>query len=137
VIIAYWTVWFTRRELLASSGDRGYLDFENAFPAADAWLTLCLLLAARACLTRREAAARRWLTASVGGGVYLFAMDVLYDIEHRIWFTGGGAGVTEAIVNVLTLGMCVTLWLLSPREPRDPRDPRESDAGARNEGGGV
>ncbi|WP_051943143.1 hypothetical protein [Streptacidiphilus rugosus] len=120
MIITYWAVWFTWRGALASSGDRGYLDFENAFPAADGWLTLCLLLAARACLTRREAAAAPWLTAAAAAGLYLFAMDVLYDIEHRVWFTGGGAGVTEAVVNVLTLGMCVMLWLLSPRRTSRP-----------------
>ena len=115
VIVTYWAVWFTDRPLLASSTARGYLDFENAFPLADAWLTAALLLAAAACWSDRAAAARLWLTVAAGSGVYLFSMDVLYDLEHRIWFTGGGAGVTEAVINLLTLAMSVLLWRLSPR----------------------
>ncbi|WP_042372516.1 hypothetical protein [Streptacidiphilus neutrinimicus] len=115
VIVAYWAVWFTDRPLLASSTTRGYLDFENAFPLADAWLTAALLLAAAACLSERAATARLWLTVAAGSGVYLFSMDVLYDLEHRVWFTGGGAGVVEAVINLLTLAMSVLLWRLAPR----------------------
>ncbi|RAG86120.1 hypothetical protein DN069_08025 [Streptacidiphilus pinicola] len=74
VIVAYWAVWFTDRPLLASSSAPAYTEFENAFPLADAWLTVALLMAAAACLRARTAAARLWLGIAVGSGVYLFSV---------------------------------------------------------------
>ena len=35
--VAFWSVWFTKREWLASEHSRAYYEFENAFPLADAW----------------------------------------------------------------------------------------------------
>ena len=39
--IAYWSIWFIDRDVLASEHRQAYYEFENAFPLADAWL--CLL----------------------------------------------------------------------------------------------
>src|SRR5258705_4428125 len=44
--IAYWAAWYGHRSWVASSTDRSYEDFENAFPIADAWLALTAMLAA-------------------------------------------------------------------------------------------
>jgi hypothetical protein len=112
--VAYWYVWFTDRPLLASSRSASYLDFENAFPLADAWMTTALLVAAIACLRRRAAPARFWLVTAAASGLYLLCMDSLYDLEHRVWFTGGTAGLIELGVNTLTLAMSVVLWCLAP-----------------------
>src|SRR6185503_13958161 len=43
--VAYWSVWFTSRDTLASEHRAAYYEFENAFPLADAWLGLACLLA--------------------------------------------------------------------------------------------
>ena len=41
LILAYWVIWFlVDRNLLASLHTDYYYRFENAFPAADAWLGL-------------------------------------------------------------------------------------------------
>lgn len=117
VVIAYWAVWFTDRAALASSTRPAYTEFENAFPLADAWLTVCLVLAATYCLRARNAAARGWLVAAASSGLYLLGMDSLYDIEHGIWFDGGAGGVVEAVINVLTLAMCILLWWLAAGVP--------------------
>ena len=36
--VAYWSIWFTDRDGLASEHRAAYYEFENAFPLADAWL---------------------------------------------------------------------------------------------------
>ncbi|MFT4084456.1 MAG: hypothetical protein QM638_17905 [Nocardioides sp.] len=51
--VAYWTIWFTDRPVLASGTTDAYYQFENAFPLADAWLGLACLLALIALIDRR------------------------------------------------------------------------------------
>jgi hypothetical protein len=33
--IAYWSIWFTRRDWIASDHRQAYYDFENAFPLSE------------------------------------------------------------------------------------------------------
>jgi hypothetical protein len=105
--VAYWSIWFTSRDTLASEHRAAYYDFENAFPLADAWLGLACLLALVA-LLRRRPSAHFWLVCSGAAGLYLFAMDLLYDVEHGI-FTSGGGGVVEACIVAVTLVFSLTL----------------------------
>ena len=111
--VAYWTIWFTDRSLLASEHTAAYYQFENAFPLADAWLgSACVL--ALVSLTRRSRSADFWLDAAGSGGVYLFGMDVLYDLEHHILFTSAG-GVVEAVIVALTLAFSLTALRFAAR----------------------
>jgi hypothetical protein len=108
VMIGYWVLWFTARGVVASDNRPAYIEFENAFPAADAWLTGCLIGAACTLLARRPSALF-WLLAGGGAGMYLFGMDVLYDLEHGIWWSSGAGGVIELVINLLTLAVGVGL----------------------------
>ena len=112
--IAYWSIWFTDRDVLASEHTQAYYDFENAFPLADAWLGVVCVLALVA-LTRRRRAAAFWLACAGSAGMYLFGMDFLYDVEHGI-FTSGGGGAVEAVIVTLTLVFSITAlryaWVL-------------------------
>jgi len=108
VLVAYWTLWFAARSTVASDTTRAYYDFENAFPAADAWLGICVALALRG-IRRGRPIGLFWLLAGGGAGVYLFAMDVLYDLEHGIYAKGAGC-LIELAINVLTLGL--SAWFL-------------------------
>ncbi|MHA3701982.1 hypothetical protein ACXR2U_07335 [Jatrophihabitans sp. YIM 134969] len=110
VMVAYWVLWFAARGSVASNDRPAYREFENAFPLADAWITWCLL-AAWWTLRRRRPLAVLWLLAGGGAGLYLFGMDVLYDLEQGIWWRSGVGGVVEAGINVLTLA--VSLGLLT------------------------
>ena len=109
LMVAYWTAWYADRSLVASNSRSAYYEFENAFPLADSWLTVTLLGAAWA-LRRRSPLALFWMLAGGGAGLYLFGMDVLYDLENGIWWNSGAGGVIELVINVLTLG--VSAWLL-------------------------
>ena len=106
LMLAYWLTWFFGdRSLLASSTRPAYIEFENAFPLADAWLSACALLGAEA-LWRGRRTALLWLLVGSGAGIYLAGMDVLYDLQHDIWTSGGG-GAIELAINVITVAASV------------------------------
>ena len=116
LIVAYWVAWLAHRSLVASETGAGYTQFEDAFPLADAWLAVCLV-AGSYCLLAARRAALFWLLAGAGAGLYLFCMDVLYDLEHGVWGKGGN-GLVELVINVLTLGLSlyVLRWAWVRRE---------------------
>jgi len=116
----YWTLWFTHRSLVASERAANYVAFENAFPLADALLSLAVIGAAY-CLWRARGGALLFGLLAGGGGFYLFAMDVLFDLEHRIWSKGAG-GLVELAINLITVASSVALtsWLWRHRREIDP-----------------
>lgn len=105
--VTYWTLWFTQRDWIASEHSKAYYEFENAFPLADTWLGVACLLALVTLRTRRPSALL-WLLCAGSAGLYLFAMDFLYDVENGIFAKGGG-GAFEAVIVALTLVFSVTL----------------------------
>lgn len=104
--VTYWVIWFADRSALASEHTSAYYQFENAFPLADAWLGVACVLAL-VTITRRRPSAHFWLVAAGSAGMYLFGMDLLYDLEHHILFTSAG-GVVEAMIVALTLAFSAT-----------------------------
>ena len=107
VILAYWCAWFTHRSAVAATTGSVYFSFENAFPAADGWLALCLVGAGIGVLRGwRSTLLFMWMGA--GAGAYLFFMDVLYDLEHGIWGKGSN-GLVELLINVVTAILTIVL----------------------------
>lgn len=110
---AYWVVWFgIDRELLASAHTPEYYAFENSFPLADAWM-VTTGLAASVALLRRRASTLLWCIAAGATSVYLGLLDVLFDLENRVYFSPeGGAVAVELAINVLSLslGSVVMAW---------------------------
>jgi len=108
ITVAYWVVWYAGdRAWLASLHTPEYYAFENAFPVADAWLAFSCAAAA---VTLGRRSGTFWLIAAGSASVYLSAMDVLFDLEHGVYATGGGAAAAEIAINVATLVLGV--WLL-------------------------
>lgn len=105
--LAYWSIWFTHRDWLASEHTQAYYDFENAFPLADLWLGMACTLALVA-LRRRRPTALLWLISAGAAGLYLGCMDLLYDLEHGIFTKGVGGGV-EATIVVLTWAFSIVV----------------------------
>ena len=114
--VAYWTTWFVDRDVLASEHRAAYYEFENAFPLADLWLGVACLLALLALRADRPSAPF-WLTAAGSAGLYLFGMDLLYDLQHGI-FTSGAGGAIEAGIVAVTLVFSVTVLLFAWRAQR-------------------
>jgi hypothetical protein len=106
-LVAFWVIWFfVDRSWLASQDTVPYYVFENAFPAADAWLAACCGLGAWA-LYKRKAIALLWLLTGGSASLYLGLMDVLFDVQNGIYAAHGnvGAVVTEVAINVSTFGI--------------------------------
>ena len=83
-MVLFWSLWFSHRSLVASDSTPVYYGFENSFPLADAALTGAVVVTIFLLRARRPAALAFGLMAA-GAGLYLFAMDTLYDLEHHIW----------------------------------------------------
>lgn len=117
LLACYWGAWFGERSLVASASTTAYYDFEEAFPLADLWL-LCTILAAAVQLLRRRPSALLWMCVSGGSALYLFGMDVLYNLEHGI-YSHGAQGLIEMAINVicLTAGTLTLWWAWSNRMP--------------------
>jgi hypothetical protein len=109
VDVAYWVLWYAARSTVASNTRSAYYEFENAFPLADGWLALCCL-SAIVTLRRHSPSALMWLLLAGGAGFYLLGMDVLYDLEHGIWWSSGAGGVIELGINILTAA--ISGWFL-------------------------
>ena len=103
---AYWVIWFgVDRSWLATADTPAYYTFENAFPAADAWMSVTGGLAAIA-LQRGRASALLWMLVAGSASVYLAAMDILFDLENGIYRIAG-ADVGNLAVEVFINAGCL------------------------------
>ncbi len=113
--LSYWAAYFTSGATKVRS-DEAYAAFENAFPLADAWMTVCYLLAAWF-LWRGDARALLWGLCAGSAMIFLGCMGLLYDLQHD-HFAGpmSGALVAEMVVLAycFTLGP-TTIWRLWTR----------------------
>jgi hypothetical protein len=108
-IAAFWIVWFFGdRSLVATESRPAYFEHEQSFVLADAWLALCTAAAAFT-LWRRSPAALFWLLAGGGAGLYLGAMDGLYDVTRDDWFGAGGSGYVELAIVLFTWALSIGL----------------------------
>jgi len=116
--LAYWVIWFgVDRRWLASADTPAYYAFENAFPAADAWMAVTGALGAIA-LQRRRASALLWMLLAGSASVYLAGMDVLFDLENGIYHSPDTGGVAvELFINAgcLAGGAAVILFAWNNR----------------------
>ena len=112
LLVLYWAAWLLDRSLLASDTRPAYYEFEGAFFLADVWLATCLVAAARA-LTGRRSSALLWLLAAGGSAGFLLAVDVLYNLQHGVWFASQ-RGLTELVRNLATgagtVGLFAWTW---------------------------
>ena len=83
VTVAYWADYFTSAEVAVVPA-RWYTAFESSFPAADAWMALCSLLAGLAVWRGGPSAGRLALLAS-SAMLYLAAMDITFNLENGLY----------------------------------------------------
>jgi hypothetical protein len=125
LVVAYWALWFTDRSVVASDHTAEYIAFEQSFPIADGWLVGAAVLAAIQ-LWRRRPSALAWVFVVGGAGIYLCAMDVLYDLEHGIYTKGQGGAIELAIILATaawSIGAMSVGWHFR-HELRDPTSDR-------------
>jgi hypothetical protein len=112
LLVLYWAAWLLDRTLLAADTRPAYYEFEGAFFLGDVWLAICLVAAARA-LTGRRSSALLWLLTAGGAGGFLLAVDLLYNLQHGVWFASG-RGLAELVRNLATgagtVGLFTWAW---------------------------
>jgi hypothetical protein len=113
VLIALsWAAWLLDRTLLASDTRPAYYEFEAAFALAHAWLIFCLVAGARA-LAGRRPSALLWLLVAGGAGGFLVGTEVLYNLQHGVWFASR-RGLAELLANLAaaagTVGLLAWCW---------------------------
>jgi hypothetical protein len=112
LLVLYWAAWLLDRALLAADTRPAYYEFEGAFLLGDLWLATCLALGARA-LTGRRSSALLWLLAAGGAGGFLLAVEVLYNLQHGVWFASQ-RGLAELVRNLATgagtVGLFTWAW---------------------------
>lgn len=110
--IAYWLTYFGSGATQVRK-DAVYLSFENAFPLADGWMTLCYLLAAFH-LLRGNARAVLWGLCAGSAMIFLGAMDLLFNLEQGQfrWPLSAEMWVETVIVASCWLFGPFTIWRL-------------------------
>jgi len=105
VTIAYWVNYFVAGDVRVVP-DLWYSAFEDAFPVADGWMTLCLIGAGIGFWRGRRSAPFFGLMAG-SALLYLAAMDITFNVERGLYalLPASGAMVTEAIINAASLAL--------------------------------
>jgi hypothetical protein len=94
----YWILFFATG-VVQTSSDTAYLDFERAFPVADAWLAFASAGCAINCARRRPQAVL-WALVASGASVYLGCMDTLYNLEHGKYASLDAGMILEMLINL-------------------------------------
>ena len=98
--IAYWVAYFFGA--VQTGNDPGYVAFENAFPLADAYMSVAYLLAAHLLVRGRTAAVPVGIAAG-SAMVFLGLMDTLFNLEHGQYAIRTPEMATEIAINVVCL----------------------------------
>ena len=118
--ILYWVDFFAGEHVQAS-GDRCYLVFERAFPAADGW-TAVAALAAAVGLWRGQPSAVLFGIAAGSGFIFLGLMDILYNLENGMYRVRGVEMAFEIFINLfcMTVGPAAIAFVWRHRRRFDP-----------------
>lgn len=100
ITILYWILFFLG--ITKSSDEPIYLAFEHSFPAADAWMTACAITAGIGLLKMKSWGYLFTLLTS-SSLIFLGLMDVLFNIENRMYLNMTSEMIIETIINIFCL----------------------------------
>lgn len=110
VTIAYWTNYFIAGDVRVVP-ELWYSAFEDAFPVADGWMSLCMIGGGIGFWRDKRSAPLFGLMAG-SALLYLAAIDITFNLERGLYalLPTSGAMITEALINVasLALGIATT-----------------------------
>ncbi len=114
-IISFWIAFFSAD--LVSINDPHlkeiYLAFESAFPVADIYLSILLIIGGIGLLKRMSFG---FLFSLLGGAslIFLGLLDISFNTQHGIYLLGIGEAILNIFINSLCLGggifLIVTIW---------------------------
>jgi hypothetical protein len=106
-VALYWTVWFAAPQFIQARqpGDPDYflyVNFEQAFLLADAWLATAALIGAIGLWRMRDWG---WLFMLLAGSsaIFLGLMDLLYDLQHGMFAPLTAEAAVERLIVILLL----------------------------------
>jgi len=108
-ILLYWIAWFLAPSLVQSrTPDHPdfvcYVTYEQSFPLADAYVAISALLGVIG-LWKMRAWGFLCMMLVSGGAIFLGLMDLLYDLEHSIFFPLTAESTTELVIVFLLLAL--------------------------------
>jgi hypothetical protein len=106
-VLLYWAAWFmvpgVVQSRTPSAPDHAiYVAFEQSFPLADSWLAIASIVGVIGLIRRRTWGFLFMLLAG-GEAIFLGLMDLLYDLEHRMFVPLTQESVVELVIVVLLL----------------------------------
>ncbi len=114
-IISFWIAFFSTD--LVNINDPQlkeiYLAFESAFPVADIYLSILLIIGGIGLLKRMSFG---FLFSLLGGAslIFLGLLDISFHTQHGIYLLGIGEAIMNIVINSLCLGggvfLIVTIW---------------------------
>ena len=114
-IISFWIAFFSSD--LVNIDDPHlkeiYLAFESAFPVADIYLSILLIIGGIGLLKRMSFG---FLFSLLGGAslIFLGLLDISFNTQHGIYLLGIGEAILNIFINSLCLGggifLIVTIW---------------------------
>ena len=109
VITLYWVTWFAAPQLIQGRTPdepdyQIYLHFEQAFPLADGFIVLVSLVGVIG-LWRMKAWGFLWMLLAAGAAIFLGLMDLLYDLQHEMFFPLTVETAIEPVIVLLTLSL--------------------------------
>jgi hypothetical protein len=114
-IISFWIAFFSTD--LVSIDDPHleeiYMAFESAFPVADIYLSILLIIGGIGLLKRMSFG---FLFSLLGGAslIFLGLLDISFNTQHGIYLLGIGEAVLNIFINLLCLGggffIIFTIW---------------------------
>jgi len=114
-IISFWIAFFSTD--LVSIDDPHlkeiYLAFESAFPVADIYLSILLIIGGIGLLKRMSFG---FLFSLLGGAslIFLGLLDISFNTQHGIYLLGIGEAILNIFINLLCLGggffIIFTIW---------------------------
>jgi hypothetical protein len=110
VTVAYWIDFFVRGTVQAED-EEWYLRFERAFPAADAWLSVCSVVGAVGLLSDAGYGVAFGLLAG-SALIFLGLLDVSFNLQNGLYrrLPASGQMWAELVINVWSLGFGA--WLV-------------------------
>jgi hypothetical protein len=115
VTLAYWLNYFLAGDVRVLP-DYWYAAFEDSFPVADGWMSLCML-GAGVGLWRGSLDGARFGLLAASALLYLAAMDITFNIEHGLYalLPNSGPMLTEAAINAASLALGLATLVMSWR----------------------
>jgi hypothetical protein len=114
-IISFWIAFFSAD--LVSIDDAHlkevYLAFESAFPVADIYLSILLIIGGIGLLKKTSFG---FLFSLLGGAslIFLGILDISFNTQHGIYLLGIGEAILNIFINLLCLGggffIIFTIW---------------------------